>query len=479
MKSAELDILFGRTEDKLQHAVTMLQIESLHDNELISLFEKVHDDYLTYLQDVKEMCQQIWAKFDHTCILLGLLTLVLTVVFTISSIIYINDDNEHTAFIVTFVSTFWIVLYFIFLYHVDLRLRGLIIALIVGLSIMSLSLTLYIQVKHPKKLSLLMPDGPLVNQPSALQTFLGTMKRLDWLCVALLAINLLGMFSNSFVIYEDHVVSFLLITSVFLLVLSNIHSMALNSSSGGYINITSKRHTAGTTHRLKPRNQSHDIVDLGYFITSPQTVLCCIFILFSVCIRTSTYLRACREEQWQCVDSPFLRSLSTLNHGSSHPQNMRYVFSIASLIAIVSVARYYLRYCGNLNGTRPAVLVAAYTPTLSAVSIGLYWALQALPQKIYDSLPTWQIVMLPQLVYLLVFASILIVILKPLCIFVIVRNVETSVANVFVHGGDSSQIIPHLCNHIKSNWNRTSTSSDGMYYLLFMKWIILSTNYMI
>ena len=436
----------------------MLQIESPQDDELLGLFHKIHDNYQAYLQGIKEMCQQIWAKFDTTCIILGILMLLLTVLLTIYKIINIGDDNEKISGVVAFISTLWLVLYFSFLYAVDLRMRGLVIALIVGLSIMTISLVLFIKVKNPSKATLLKPDGPLKTKVSSLQAYLSDMRIIDWMSLVLLLLNLLGMFSNSFVVYEDHVVSYLLITSVFLHVIASIHSIVQKSQSTNVV--ISRKSGDGISSRHKSRSQTSTI-DLGYFLTSPQTMLCALFIIFAVCVRFSTYFRACREEQWQCVDSPFLRSLSALNTGSGQPQNLRYVFSISCLVVIVLVTRYYLRYRGNLNGTSPAVLVASYTPTLTAVSIGLYWALQALPQKIYDSLPTWQLVMLPQLVYLLVIISVIILVTKPLSILVIMRNAENPMTAGFIHGGDSSQIIPRLCNHIKSNWKGSFSGSEG------------------
>ena len=462
LKSAELDIMFGRTEDHLQHAVTMLQIEAPIDQDILSEFKKIQDNYKNYLQEVKEMCQQIWAKFDMTCIILGLLTMMFATCLGIYVIINIGSDNATTACIVAFVSTLWLVFFFVFLYSVDLKLRGLIIALIVGLSIMFVSLVIFINLKNPTNVSLLKTDKEVNNKISASRRYMLSLRPLDLIALVLMTLNLVGMFSNSYVVYEDHVVTFLLNTTVLLLAMSNVYTICLKSHVTNTV-ISSRKLADGTSNvRHKSRSQTHSF-DLGYLCTSPQTLTCGLYLLFALCVRASVHLRACREEQWQCVDSPFLRSISALNTGGGQPQNMRYVFSVACLVVIVLATRYYLRYRGNLNGTSAAVLVASYTPSLSAVSIGLYWALQALPQKIYDSLPTWQIVMLPQLVYLLVFVSFIVVIIQPLCIFVVMRNKENPATAGFIHGGDSSQIIPRLCNHIKSHWKGSFPSSNGNY----------------
>ena len=212
------------------------------------------------------------------------------------------------------------------------------------------------------------------------------------------------------------------------------------------------------------KNKSKPQLDLGLILTSSETMCCLLFITFGLCIRISVIMRACREEQWQCEDSSFLKSLSSLAVGSGQPQNLRYFFSIISLVVIVLIMRYWLKFCGNLNGTSAAVIIASYTPTLSAVSIALYWALQALPEKIQDSLPTWQIVMLPQLVYLMVLISIVVLVIQPLSIFVLQRDVKSNLSQTIMPGEESSQVIHKLCKHLKNSWRDTTELKPPLVY---------------
>jgi phosphatidylinositol glycan class O len=77
-----------------------------------------------------------------------------------------------------------------------------------------------------------------------------------------------------------------------------------------------------------------------------------------------------------------------------------------------------------------------YLYPICGVAIVLNWALQGLPQQILDSLPTWQQVFLPRLVYIILFISFIVTMWKPLIIQLLPKQ----------------EIIPQMLNKMKQNF---------------------------
>ena len=170
-------------------------------------------------------------------------------------------------------------------------------------------------------------------------------------------------------------------------------------------------------------------------------------------MRLGFNFKACREEQFACDISNCLQPLSSLPEEWASYKNIRYFFSISTLGIIPLIMRQFMKHYGNLNGYSLTVLCAHYVAICGAVLIALHWAMQAATSEALKSLPTWQIILLPQCVYVLILTSLFTTIARPLCIFVVHGEKD----GPLIHGGESN-VIPKVYNHIKENWRKHMVS---------------------
>ncbi|CAL8279762.1 unnamed protein product [Merluccius merluccius] len=98
----------------------------------------------------------------------------------------------------------------------------------------------------------------------------------------------------------------------------------------------------------------------------------------------SLSFHACREEQGACQPSPFLSPLSRMQ--DSRLKNVHYGLSLAALGLWTHLLRRWLRHYGNLNASGGAVWVACRVLPLVAVCLGLHWAVSATPEDSFRNL---------------------------------------------------------------------------------------------
>ncbi|GFS09424.1 GPI ethanolamine phosphate transferase 3-like [Elysia marginata] len=150
------------------------------------------------------------------------------------------------------------------------------------------------------------------------------------------------------------------------------------------------------------------------------------------------------EEKHSCTDSFFSTPLSGVDKALV---NQRYVFSLFCLAVMVYLVRQWLKYYGNMTGSEAGVITMRYAPPVAAVCIGLYWALQAVPDSAVETLTPWQQAVLAQAVYVVVILALILIIVSPLLIY----NHPTSMppgAAIF-NQSDLTSVIPSLYNQLK------------------------------
>uniref|UniRef100_A0A8C6YZW6 GPI ethanolamine phosphate transferase 3, catalytic subunit n=1 Tax=Nothoprocta perdicaria TaxID=30464 RepID=A0A8C6YZW6_NOTPE len=204
-----------------------------------------------------------------------------------------------------------------------------------------------------------------------------------------------AMFSDSFVVAEARVVPFLLASLVALLV--------------------GKLHWDG---RLTvPEGPRQQLLSSSSYRKESWHLLYLVAALL-LCVRLSAAFHQCREESPQCRPSLFLAPLAGLR--DARAKNLFYLACVAALVALVCAVRRWLRHCGNLNGSEPAVLFVRWGFPLLAVFVACYWAVASSAE---DSLGKLQelvhvaLVAFPWAVYGLVGAGLLLVLCKPVTVF--------------------------------------------------------------
>ena len=445
IEHAELNFLFRRCETQLQEMLTLLQIEG-DERHLEENLERLRDEYLRFLIDARRMCQSIWAKFDHPSMLLGFLATLVSVL-VMAYVVVVADSNWDICCVKVYaavVGSGWVVLFFAFLYMVGLGTTGLLASISLGIPAIGISTHIVARVlttsfQQNKKPS----QGDSGSTPGQAEenevyvydysSFLSS--NVASLCMLMYSI---AMFSNSFVVFEDSLIAFF-IPSICSIVFYQISRDLVKSHI-----FEDKTYAQSSSKGSKKIS-----FDLGRVLSSHRAILLAAMIILNICVRVVYMFRACREEQWTCDLSSFLQPLSSLTDDLAGYKNLRYFLSVISMVAIPVMVHKWMRHHGNLNGLSPAVLVTLYAVPACIVCMCLYWALLGLPEKILDTLPVWQVVSLPRIVYVLVGLSLFLVIVNPLCTY---SYLQSKKPELFLPGYGESNSIPLMYNHLKLHW---------------------------
>lgn len=348
-----------------------------------------------YLKSVREMCQSIWIQFDTYSMSRGLVLMFLTLAlgYIIVDGLQANlfkDILEGSflwivfiGFCFSFISTF--ILYYLNLVsNFDLTLYFITCSISIGILSCIIVFNWYSVAENWYKLS---------KSKDALSIF----SRL----VALLAV--IVMFSNSYVVEESSVVSFLLLSLLWV-----------------------------TFYEMKPaevisKKSGRQDATLKSFLSSVRGKIFLLTLVTSILVRLSFFYWQCREEQYpKCVTD---KNIS---------KTVVCVATIFCLALYITVIRISLRNLGNLCGLSPTVFIGRYCPTVCVVCCGCYWVLNSLPPDVKPRifLP-WQLHLFPEIVFFTSVLCLAFIYRQPL--FVYVKRDYTS-----------DNAIPTLFNKLKS-----------------------------
>ncbi|XP_017146673.1 GPI ethanolamine phosphate transferase 3 [Drosophila miranda] len=149
-------------------------------------------------------------------------------------------------------------------------------------------------------------------------------------------------FSNSFVIQEAKILSYLLVAVILLLSYELLQLSA----------------------RFDFRNK----FKASQFLRSTALRLILASILAICFIRFAYTLFRCREEQGNCTD---FATSNTPGFSIKKPGTGKtYILAVVIIVIYTTLTRLYLRSCGNLTGSSPNVLLARYGPTVASICAG-------------------------------------------------------------------------------------------------------------
>ena len=435
-----LDTLFQTSEAELQTLITAVHNDGDAPG-LLPRLVKLKKDYVTYLDGVKAMCEGIWAKFDLQCIILGLIITGTAIALNLLlAVTQRSEDMNGLGYGGVAMAT-WMTILCIFLYVLKLKLKQLLMSLFLGtVSIGFISLVLWKvltslpSAKEVEKPTESISPGAKTNASSFLPS-VNIASFFSWLIMILYGASL---FSNSYIVNEDSVTAFFFQSMVLLLAYSTIQNLSSRSHDKQQLSFYKKQ-------RMRVS------FDIGHAITSPGTIILSLAVLTCACTRVSQNFRACREEQWTCEPPDFLRPLSSLTGVSAQYKNLRYFVSAVMVVIVPVALRLWMKHYGNLNGYGAGVLWIGYGLPLSALCVCFHWALQALPSRVYESLPVWQLIVLPRIVYSLSLVSFGILALKPLCIYLLPQSQDEEIP---YFGQNKESLIPKVYNHMKLNWKK-------------------------
>lgn len=247
-------------------------------------------------------------------------------------------------------------------------------------------------------------------------------KLLTYVSRIILLLTVCGLFSNSYIVEEDKVLSFLIITLLCLLVFDLMKS----DTDGG-----AERKTSRFIGSRPPRPNF-------------RTIVLIVGLVACVSMRLSHYFWRCREEHLQRTCS--ITATGKLDWSTVSNNWERVLPAVVILALYVTVVKLWLRECGNLTGFAPSVTVGKYCSVLISVCICCYWVLQKLPKfhKVKFVL-SWQVKTLPNVVYFFSMLSILILYYRPLSIYMLSKKRDS------IEVSREENIVPRLFKKIKDS----------------------------
>jgi phosphatidylinositol glycan class O len=365
---------------------------------------KTIDDFKSYLLEtrkylinVKNMCEDIWVKFDLILMIIGLFLMITTIIICLIIIqtipaqkIFDLLDSKKLFYTIGFIFIISIITWIMF---------GLFLEISCILSLLIGTIVIYNNFNEVR-------NGIRAQRKHN--------DRLNFIASILIISNILGMFSNSYVVEESTVVSFCLIS----LIIATLFSW--------------KKETTIKT------SKSHNVNKLWSIVNVEKCVAIILAVVFCIAIRLFQNYWQCREEQSWCQDIPSISKKS-----SSLFKEVTFLPLISITIPIFIII-FWLKNNGNLVELSITITSIKMVPIIFTILTCVYWVLEALPVKILSKMITWDIQIIPQLIYLLLVILLLCLIIQPLCVHVIPPRKK----NFQIDG--EKNIVPHIFQHIKN-----------------------------
>ncbi|KAG7211397.1 hypothetical protein KM043_010685 [Ampulex compressa] len=340
---------FPFSEDQLQSLNNMYdklfdQIKHVNSIEEFELFVQNTKDYFKLLKD---MCSEIWVQFDSSLISKGLFLMLCPLLFFYLFITSVPEKRMSEIFKSSFLQI------------------SIITNMVIALITFSL---LYFNVIEEFRNTMFFATGTvsilllfvllIQNRDVILTRWYDYRKinKLIYITRAILLLTVCGLFSNSYVVEEDTVLSFLLVT-LFMLLVFNLKNDDTSENFERKTRMFSK---------LPPRS------NLKRIIIVVGLVAC-------ISIRMSYYFWRCREEHYQRSCTLFVPG-KVGSVMSNNLERVKLAVTLFVLALYITIVRLWLQNCGNLSGFSPSVMVSQYCPVVIGVCMGCYWVLQQLPK---------------------------------------------------------------------------------------------------
>ncbi|XP_058810269.1 GPI ethanolamine phosphate transferase 3 isoform X3 [Phymastichus coffea] len=215
----------------------------------------------------------------------------------------------------------------------------------------------------------------------------------------ILLIVVFGVFSNSYIIEEDKILSYFLISQVCYF----IYSVFKNQNI--FENLDRKRKNV-----RKPNKR------IMYILISLM-----LLIVICLIIRSSNYFWRYREEQRSTTDQYIQSSTSFVigKVGSITSRNAEVIFvctAIISLTSYIAITKIWLRNRGNLSGYSANEIIARFILALIVVLCSAYWILKVQQSGKVLSFHLQQVNFLPLIIYVFFIIAILCLCYQPLAI---------------------------------------------------------------
>lgn len=382
----------------------------------------IQEKCITYLNSARDICQKVWAQFDCLAIIFGLCISALSLVQASGQVFLKFQISLKVALILFGFALSGSAFLIHSNYPLMNSIRGTEYTFVIIIALISSLLYFCCALRSRAPKAVIYQKKSTSNADCKVMFILGIL-------------SFSFLFSNSFVINEASISSYFTITILWWEVF-----------------------TSGSC--LKKLNESKRKSKMELL---PKSRLLCIIaaVLSTICIRTVSIFWKCREEQWWCGGSAFLRPLANIPADTVEfvsYKNWRFFISVCSVLLIVVAMRWLIGKAGNMNGFSPAVLCASYTPVLIGICICSFWALQVLSATVVDQVLIQYQIILPNVVFLAAIVSIPVLFLRPLCIYT-VRDDAEEIGPVL--STDTGLLYLQVYRHLKANWRKHFLSTGA------------------
>lgn len=402
--------------DDLDAFETKFEVLEMRVNSIFSdeAFLSFAGDARNHLDDLLEICRNLWIKFNPQLMTQGMLLAFLGI-FVGFILIYnvpLSDFQKVFSHKIMSFSMISAVVFAIggFFLHNELGWDdGIVSALFIASTWNSVVFGGLI-VQH---------WIAIADNMSAMTKFMNIVPRISFV------FSILVFFSNSFIIQEQRILSYLLTAQV-------IYAIYELRKTTGILDFKGK---------LKLQ-----LVAKSTFVKIVMTSVGIVLLL-----RLSHNYFKCREEQGDCFD---------FTGNTPKKGNKMELIPVVALAVYITIARMFLKVSGNLTGFSLHVLVTRFGPILSVIAASGHILLSQNQEK-NVMVPQKHLDMVAWVVYGVFVLEILVIAISPLLIHIVPRSTDqVSVSNY-------ANVIPELYRHVKNVFNQGSAARPGQIPIIY------------
>lgn len=356
---------------------------------------------LDILRNAKKMCQSVWAEFNLTVMGLGLILFLMQLCLILLLILAPKTHLIASILNSGFVTHLWI-------------------SSIIGAGLgMIFPLSQYIRPEKGIEFVLFASSSfsvmafgfnllwKLLDSAGELfSSLFNSCGKRSLLCMGIVLFQVFMVSTNSYVVYEAQVVSFM--------ILSVVMSYLLE---------------------LRTSPQESESEQASRWKSNSFEVIVFLVLVIMGLIKLSNIYFRCREEQLgYCFPTEFHKPIGTLPKDPTYRdyKNRRFCSTMLSVFVTVLLPHFWLKNCGNLNGFSLSVCLASYVPPTCGISMVFYWAIQG--HEVGTKLLPWQQNILAQVAMVLCLIALVAIVIQPKLVY----RMENA----------SSEMMPHRSNGI-------------------------------
>ncbi|XP_050327392.1 GPI ethanolamine phosphate transferase 3 [Bactrocera neohumeralis] len=377
-------------------------------------FKSFIGDLNANMRLILNTCREIWVKFDAVQMSQGLLFTLLPIFFSFLVVNNLNALELYRIFTPKGVTFTYLVNiaagFFGYRYFKNFSFKSEDHGVIFFTNIVSAFILIFHALQNWRTIA---------NNWSAVKRFGNMPTRI----IFLIAVSV--FFSNSFIIQEPKILSYLLVGSILLLayeILQKCVRLELNK-------------------RFK----------WSQFLRSTIAQLLLFSLLAIIIVRYTYALFRCREEQGNCVDF----SGNSDGFSIKRPATGKtYILAVVIIVLYTTLSRLYLRHSGSLTGGSPNVWLARYGPTIASICAGGHLLLAHSAVK---NVKRTHIDAMALVIYGLMLVQIVVLCVSPLLTFYVLPNFSTPIQ---IRPWDN--VIPQIFKKIKRMYDDAEARVNQM-----------------